>query len=173
MLEAVDVSVGRVRTKLKELSLEENTLFVFSSDNGGYAGITISKPLKGAKGALYEGGVRVPTAMVWPAVIEPETVCDTPITSVDFMPTFAEMAGAKLPQNQPVDGKSFTGLLKRLLKNSITPRPGQKVRIGGEGFAGSDIESPYGRQPFWTLALLPLGHGARTALSRHRRQPPK
>ena len=112
MIEAADVSVGRVRAKLKELGLEENTLFVFSSDNGGPAGITISDPLKGAKGALFEGGVRVPTAMVWPAVIKPGTVCDTPITSVDFMPTFAEMAGAKLPQNQPVDGKSFTGLLK-------------------------------------------------------------
>ena len=112
MLEAADVSVGRVRAKLKELGLEENTLFIFSSDNGGPAGITISAPLKGAKGAFFEGGVRVPTAMVWPAVIKPKTVCDTPITSVDFMPTFAEMAGAKLPQNQPVDGKSFTGLLK-------------------------------------------------------------
>lgn len=111
MIEAVDKSVGRVRAKLKELGLAENTIFIFSSDNGGTP-VTTMKPLKGTKGALYEGGIRVPTCMSWPKVIKPGTTCDTPVTSVDFMPTFAELASAKLPTNQPVDGVSIVPLLK-------------------------------------------------------------
>lgn len=112
MIEAVDTSVARVRAKLDELGLAENTLFIFSSDNGGYGGITENLPLRGAKGSLYEGGTRVPTAMVWPKVIKAGSQCDTPLTSVDFLPTFAELSGAKLPTNQPVDGRSFIPLLK-------------------------------------------------------------
>ena len=120
MIEAVDKSVGRVRGKLKELGLAENTLFIFSSDNGGTS-VTTNKPLKGAKGALYEGGIRVPTCMAWPKVIKPGTTCETPVTSVDFMPTFAELASAKLPKKQPVDGVSFGPLLrgKKLAERSI------------------------------------------------------
>ncbi len=111
MIEAVDKSVGRVRGKLEELGLTDNTLVIFSSDNGGTP-ITTMKPLRGAKGALYEGGIRVPTCMAWPEVIEPGSSCDTPVTSVDFMPTFAELAAAKLPTDQPVDGVSIAPLLR-------------------------------------------------------------
>jgi arylsulfatase A-like enzyme len=112
MMEAVDVSVGRVKSALDKHGISENTLFVFTSDNGGHSGATTNKPLKAAKGALYEGGVRVPMLMSWPNVIKAGTQCNTPITSVDFMPTFADLAGASLPKSQPVDGKSFLGLLK-------------------------------------------------------------
>lgn len=112
MVEALDDSVGRIHEKLAELGLAENTLVIFSSDNGGVGSITPIKPLKGAKGSFYEGGVRVPTAMVWPGTIEAGSRSETPITSVDFMPTFAELAGAKLPDSQPVDGSSFASLLK-------------------------------------------------------------
>ena len=111
MIEAVDKSVGKVQAKLDELGLAENTLFIFSSDNGGTP-VTTMKPLSGAKGALYEGGVRVPTCMAWPRVIKPGTTCDTPITSVDFMPTFADLALAKLSNDQPVDGTSIAPLLR-------------------------------------------------------------
>ena len=111
MIEAVDISVGRVTATLKELGIEKNTLVIFTSDNGGHS-ITSNKPLKGQKGAFYEGGVRVPTCMAWPGVIAPGSENNTPITSVDFMPTFAELAGAKLPTNQPVDGTSIVPLLK-------------------------------------------------------------
>lgn len=112
MIHAVDLSVKRVHAKLVELGLDKNTVFVFSSDNGGHAGATTNKPLKGAKGALYEGGVRVPTFITWPSTVKSGSECNTPITSVDFMPTFAELAGAKLPTNQPVDGSSIVTLLK-------------------------------------------------------------
>lgn len=121
MIKAVDISVGRVRDKLKELGLDKNTLFIFSSDNGGHASVTTNAPLLAGKGAFFEGGVRVPTYMVWPGVIKPGTECNTPITSVDFMPTFAEVAGAELPKDQPVDGISILPLLKgeKLKKRAI------------------------------------------------------
>ncbi|MFT5127445.1 MAG: arylsulfatase A-like enzyme [Rhodothermales bacterium] len=112
MIEAVDKSVGRLRATLKEMKLDENTVFIFTSDNGGHAGATTNKPLLGAKGALFEGGIRVPTCITWPKTIQAKSVTQTPITSVDFMPTFAELSGAPLPTNQPVDGKSIVPLLK-------------------------------------------------------------
>ncbi|NQZ60372.1 MAG: sulfatase, partial [Lentisphaeraceae bacterium] len=121
MIEVLDKSVARVQAKLKELNLDKNTLFIFTSDNGGHAAVTTSKPLRGAKGAFYEGGVRVPTFMVWPTVIKAGTETNTPITSVDFLPTFAKMAQAKEPTSQPVDGVSILPLLrgKKLPKRSI------------------------------------------------------
>ena len=112
MIHAVDLSVKRVHSKLVELGLDKNTVFVFTSDNGGHAGATTNKPLRGAKGAFYEGGVRVPTFITWPSNIKAGSECSTPITSVDFMPTFAELASAALPTGQPVDGTSFVPLMK-------------------------------------------------------------
>lgn len=112
MLDAVDTSVGRIRAKIKQAGLEDNTLFIFTSDNGGASFATTNRPLRGAKGAFFEGGIRVPTCAAWPAVIKPGTRSDAALTSVDFMPTFAELAGASLPTNQPVDGRSFTRVLQ-------------------------------------------------------------
>ena len=119
MVEVLDNSVGRVLQKLDELELSKNTLVVFASDNGGFGKVTPLKPFKGAKGSLYEGGIRVPTCMKWPATISAGSTCDTPITSVDWMPTFAEIAGARLPDNQPVDGVSVVPLMSG---DSIAPR---------------------------------------------------
>ncbi|WP_442510438.1 sulfatase [Novipirellula sp. SH528] len=121
MIEAVDTSVARIRKKLVELKLDNNTLFVFSSDNGG-TGVTTMKPLRGGKGALFEGGVRVATCAAWPGVIKPGSTSDVPITSVDLLPTFTDIAGATLPKNQPVDGESFVPLLSggsKLKRDSI------------------------------------------------------
>ena len=112
MIHEVDQSVKRVYDKLEELNLAKNTLFIFTSDNGGHAGVTTNKPLRGAKGAFYEGGVRMPTFMTWPSVISADSECNTPVTSVDFMPTFAELGSASLPTSQPVDGTSIVPLLK-------------------------------------------------------------
>lgn len=112
MIEVMDNSIGQLRSKLKELQLDENTLFMVVSDNGGPAGHTTNEPLKGAKGAMYEGGIRTLGTAVWPNRIKPGIKTNYPITGVDMMPTFAELAGAKLPENQPVDGKSFVNLLQ-------------------------------------------------------------
>ena len=111
MVEAVDTSVGLILETIDEFDLAEKTLVIFSSDNGGTR-VSINQPLRGVKGSLYEGGVRVPTCMRWPDVIAAGTKSPTPITSVDFLPTFAELAGVSLPARQPVDGESFAPLLK-------------------------------------------------------------
>jgi arylsulfatase A-like enzyme len=111
MIEAFDTSVGRVRTELKRHGLENNTLLIVTSDNGVVADVH-SGPLKGTKGSFFEGGVRVATAMCWPGVIKAGSRCDIPTTSVDFMPTFAELAGGELPTTQPVDGRSLVPLIK-------------------------------------------------------------
>lgn len=113
MMEAVDNSVGRLRAELRKLGLEENTLFIFTSDNGGYPDATSNLPLYGYKGTLYEGGIRIPTCMVWPKQIEPGSSNNTPITFVDYLPTFAELTGTSLAQSKyPVDGVSMLPLLK-------------------------------------------------------------
>lgn len=111
MIDAVDKGVGRVTKALADLGLEDNTLVIFSADNGGVGNITFNEPLRAGKGSLYEGGIRVATTMRWPGVVAASSHNDTPITSVDFLPTLAELAGAKLPTSQPVDGESFVRLL--------------------------------------------------------------
>ena len=130
MIEHVDDSVGRIMAKLRELDLEENTLVVFMSDNGGLhrrfdeAGpaVTTNAPLRDEKGTLYEGGIREPLIVRWPGVVDADTTCDEPVTSVDFYPTFLEVSGATQPQVHALDGLSLTPLLKggaRLTRQDI------------------------------------------------------
>lgn len=111
MIEAFDTSIGKVRDTVNELGLAENTLIIVTSDNGSICQIK-GGPLRGGKGSFFEGGVRVATSMSWPGVISAGAECDIPITSVDMMPTFAQLAGSELPATQPVDGQSFVPLLK-------------------------------------------------------------
>jgi uncharacterized sulfatase len=131
MIEHLDRSVGRITEKLKELNLDENTIVVFYSDNGGlnkrydkaplvaknkqdiYSKDSLlfiassNKPLKGEKGTLYEGGIRVPLIVKWPKKIKPGTLSDQLVTSVDFFPTFLDITGLNQPKNQILDGKSI------------------------------------------------------------------
>jgi arylsulfatase A-like enzyme len=122
MIASVDESVGRILATLRELSLDNNTLVIFSSDNGGVGGydreglarsggITDNAPLRGGKGMLYEGGIRVPYIFRWPTHIQPGTVCSTPINSVDLYPTLLEITGASAPANYMLDGTSYRPLL--------------------------------------------------------------
>lgn len=111
MIEAVDTSVGRVVAKVDELGLGGKTLIIFTSDNGGISHVSQLDPLRGEKGSLFEAGVRIPCVMRWRGKIQPESKCTTPITSVDFLPTFASLADAALPSNQAVDGTDVSPLL--------------------------------------------------------------
>lgn len=111
-IEVIDTSVGRLRDRLSQLGLAQNTIFIFSSDNGGLPGVTKNAPLRGGKGSLFEGGIRTPFVVSWPSLIEPGTSTDIPITGVDLLPTLAEVAGAALPTTQPVDGVSVLPLWK-------------------------------------------------------------
>jgi arylsulfatase A-like enzyme len=113
MVETTDNSVGRLRAELRELGLEDNTLFIFTSDNGGYPDATSNLPLHGYKGTLFEGGIRIPTCMVWPKHIQAGSTNNTPITFVDYLPTFANLVGTSLTESKhPVDGVSMLPLLK-------------------------------------------------------------
>jgi arylsulfatase A-like enzyme len=111
MIEAVDDGVGMILDTLRELGIDERTIVIFYSDNGGYGPATDMSPLKGYKGTFYEGGIRVPFFVRWPGVTLPGSTCNEPVTAVDLFPTLCEMVGAALPQNQPLDGKSIVPLL--------------------------------------------------------------
>lgn len=86
MIESVDDSVGSILETLQELGLDENTIVVFTSDNGG-ARNPSNYPWRGAKGNFYEGGIRVPTLLKWPGQVAPGTTSDEVIISPDFYPT--------------------------------------------------------------------------------------
>ncbi|MBN1672346.1 MAG: sulfatase [Kiritimatiellae bacterium] len=111
MIENTDANIGRVLRKLEELNLVDNTVVVFFSDNGGYGGATNMRPLRGCKGMLYEGGIREPLVVRWPGRVKPGTTCDVPVISIDFYPTFLELAGVPQPETQVLDGTSLVPLL--------------------------------------------------------------
>lgn len=104
-IEAVDQNVGRIMAALERLELTEQTFVIFTSDNGGTPQFTA--PLRGSKGQLYEGGIRVPLVVVGPNIAKPGTQCDAPVSSVDLYPTFLELANLKPAANQVLDGASL------------------------------------------------------------------
>ncbi len=112
MIESVDKSVGRLMAKLDEPGLRDNTVVFFFSDNGGYANATSMVPLRGSKGMLYEGGIRVPMIVRWPEVTRSGGVCEEPVIGIDFYPTMLEMAGVRQPSGHILDGLSIVPLLR-------------------------------------------------------------
>ena len=104
MVESIDDSVGRVVATLRELGLEQNTVIVFTSDNGGFWNATSNAPLRANKGASYEGGIRVPLIVKWPGVARPGLVSAEPVTSPDLYPTLLAAAGQPLRPSQHRDG---------------------------------------------------------------------
>ncbi len=111
MVESVDQNVGRILAALDSNGLDQNTVVIFYSDNGGHGALTSMAPLRGSKGMLYEGGIRVPLAIRWPKRISAGSVCSEPVISIDFFPTFIDIANIKRPADQPLDGKSLLPLL--------------------------------------------------------------
>ncbi|MDH7601066.1 MAG: sulfatase [Armatimonadota bacterium] len=108
-VECIDWGVGQIVNTLRELGLERNTLIMFTSDNGpnlGSAGI-----LRGKKGQVFEGGVRVPFVAYCPGLIPAGIVCHQPATNLDIFPTLIRLAGGKLPSDRPIDGRDITKLL--------------------------------------------------------------
>ncbi len=116
MVEALDLAVGKVLAKLDELGLSQNTLVLFTSDNGGLSTSegwpTSNLPLRAGKGWLYEGGIREPLVVRWPGVVKPGSVIGTPVSSPDFFPTLLEAAGARRKPGQVLDGVSLLPVLK-------------------------------------------------------------
>jgi arylsulfatase A-like enzyme len=123
MIASVDESVGRILALLDELKLADSTVLIFSSDNGGVGGyvregvkqagdITDNAPLRSGKGSLYEGGIRDPFIVRWPGKIKPGSTCEVPAIHVDVFPTLMELAGAKPPTGQTLDGESLVSLFR-------------------------------------------------------------
>ncbi len=110
VIEELDWSVGMILDELKVLGIEQDTLVIFSSDNGPQSAGS-SGPLKGGKGSMYEGGHRVPGIFYWPGKIKAGSVCRQTATMVDLMPTWANLCGATLPSNYDTDGMDLTGVL--------------------------------------------------------------
>ena len=129
MVGAMDESLARIRAKLEELKLADNTIIIFTSDNGGMSATNRFRndqkraqldhrfsssmlPLRGGKGWQYEGGIRVPLIVVWPGHTQPGMVTDVPVTGTDFYPTLLEMLDLPLMPEQHKDGISFVPLLE-------------------------------------------------------------
>lgn len=114
-IQSMDESLGRIMDKLKELGLEQNTIIVFTSDNGGLSTQggsqtqlpTSNLPLRYGKGWLYEGGIRVPAIMKFPSKVASGVKSDLPICSYDFYPTLLSLAGLPLKPEQHIDGKNI------------------------------------------------------------------
>lgn len=122
MIEHCDDMVGRIINTLDENGLSDNTVVLFTSDNGGLYrrydyraaaddNVATQAPLKGEKGSLHEGGVRVPLIVKYPPLVKPGTVSSEPTISYDFYPTFVDIAGGTLPANQTIDGSSLKPVL--------------------------------------------------------------
>ncbi|MBC3759211.1 sulfatase-like hydrolase/transferase [Hyunsoonleella sp. SJ7] len=136
MVYAVDRGVKRIVEKLKETHQFDNTLIVFSSDNGGKTKAGANNfPLKEGKGSAYEGGFRVPTFLHWPNVVPAGKKFTYPISSLDFYPTFAGLANAKIPEEKQLDGKD---IWKPFLKNE-NPRPESPLFIMRHRKGYSDV----------------------------------
>ena len=125
MVESIDLGVGRIMQTLQDLDLKENTLVIFTSDNGGYRhygkshfNISSNGPLRGQKSQVYEGGHRVPCIASWPGTIPAGDVSDETIMTMDMFPTFVDLARADIPTNLYLDGIS---LVPHLLHNAAVP----------------------------------------------------
>lgn len=123
VIEELDWSMGEIMKVLKEEHLDENTLVIFTSDNGPWVEDVIGDhagsafPLKGNKMQVWEGGIRVPCIMRWKGQLQEGTISDKLATTMDFFPTFSKLSGAEIPKELNIDGKSFADVI---LKNEIS-----------------------------------------------------
>lgn len=169
MITSLDDQVGRIVSTLEKKGLRDNTLIVFSSDNGGPRSAVVASgahskeeraasgvkqeslpasngDLRGGKGSLYEGGVRVPTIFNWPAKLKPRVV-DESLHMVDIMPTALALAGAKASPDKPLDGKNIWATVA-----DGAPSPHDDILVNVEAFRGAIIK---GKWKLVKIALLP------------------
>ncbi|MBT9459395.1 MAG: sulfatase-like hydrolase/transferase [Burkholderiaceae bacterium] len=126
MVRSVDRSVGRVLQALKDEGLDDNTLVIFTSDNGapGYIGIPdVNKPFRGWKLTMFQGGLRVPYAAKWPARMPAGQRYAQPISNIDILPTVVAAAGGELPTDRPIDGVNLLPFLQARPTATQPPRP--------------------------------------------------
>jgi len=169
-ISSMDEIVGKVVTHVEKLGLRENTIIVFQSDHGHsietrtFGGGGSSGPYRGAKGSLFEGGIRVPSIISWPGKIPEGEVRSQMATGCDWFPTLAELSGAKLPKGHKLDGKS----LVEVISDGATPSPHKsfywqlgKQSVVREGnwkllHSPNDNNRPEGREPSGKVFLANL-----------------
>lgn len=111
MITKMDQGIGKILDELDALGLKENTLVVFSSDNGGICATSSQQPYRAGKGSYFEGGTRVPLVVRWPGAVAPDSTCTVPVIGIDFYPTFLQAAGLPVPPGKQLDGESLLPLL--------------------------------------------------------------
>lgn len=130
-VECIDWSTDVIMHELNELEISENTIIIFTSDNGSNTRFNGSNsPLKGGKHTCWEGGFRVPCIMKWPGKLSPGNVYDGITTSMDFMPTLINIADSKIPHDRIIDGKNIGSLLSESSKE-ISKRVFFYYELGG------------------------------------------
>ena len=160
-----DRQIGRLLHRLDELGLAENTVVIFSADNGpedilirnaSHSSAGSSGPFRGRKRSLYEGGIRVPFIIRWPGGGAPAGRIDneTPLCAVDLLPTFCELAGVSIPNDLPLDGESMRDVLQRDSRAHQTPLMWEwRFSIAGHPLNKSPMLAL--RQGDWKLLLNP------------------
>lgn len=115
MLHAMDQAIGKIAEAVERTGAKENTLILFSSDNGGPSPgkVTSNGPLRAGKGTVYEGGVRVAAFATWPGTLPAGAVCNEPMHAVDFYPTLLRVAKADVTQRLPLDGRDVWGAISK------------------------------------------------------------
>ncbi|MEL6925864.1 MAG: sulfatase-like hydrolase/transferase, partial [Bacteroidota bacterium] len=111
MVEAMDRGVGRVVATLRKLGLLDNTLLIFTSDNGGITSLSSQRPLRAGKGSYYEGGIRIPLVVHWPERVTAGSICHTPVINLDIYPTVLDILRKKPTADSRLDGQSILPLL--------------------------------------------------------------
>jgi arylsulfatase A-like enzyme len=148
-VEEVDWSVGRVLATLREQQLDQNTLVIFTSDNGPWLIMGerggVAGPLRNGKGTTWEGGVREPTIAWWPGMIAAGTSCAAPVSEMDVLPTLVKLAGGEVPADRKIDGKDIWPLLAGRTQES----PHEALYY----FSGSRLDAV--RSGPWKLAIAP------------------
>jgi arylsulfatase A-like enzyme len=155
LVKALDDNVGKVLQALEAAGLAENTLLVFTNDNGGQTltGANNGK-LRGRKGSLFEGGIRVPMCMRWPGHIKAGTKIEDPVISLDFFPTFAAVGGVDAAPEWELDGINLlprlTGAVSKLVDRPMFWRQGKEraVRIGQHKLHIADLPGGSAREVF-------------------------
>lgn len=152
---SIDWAMGEIMNALKKRGLDENTLVIFTSDNGGTKSPRASNgPLRGAKGSCWEGGQRVPCIMRWPESIQAGVETSGIAASIDLYTTLAKLGGAEIPMDRDVDGQDLRGVL---LENEDSPRETfvyhafgalqgirkgpWKLRVSHRSFSPKDVET--------------------------------
>ncbi len=113
MIESIDTGLGQIESKLKELGLEEDTVLIFTSDNGGETHVTSNDPWRGGKSQLYEGGIRIPLIAKWPKHLPAGKVCSQLTQNTDLLPTLLEAIGVREDTLEAVDGISLLATWKQ------------------------------------------------------------